>query len=161
MHRLATKDDFQIIYALYMDEAVNPYMFFERMSIEDFAPVYEDMLMEGNRFVYEYEGAVAGVYLIRRYPYRAMHNAYLGGVAMHPAQRGKGLGTKMLEDIFEQLKAAGIRRVELLVETDNPGAIQFYERLGFVQEGCLKGFTKRAYQNHFVDDYLMARYLTI
>jgi len=49
--------------------------------------------------------------------------------------RGKGLGTAMIDAGMQHLRSLGCPGVMLGVNSDNAGAIRFYERYGF---GCLK-----------------------
>jgi RimJ/RimL family protein N-acetyltransferase len=60
---------------------------------------------------------------------------------------------------LENMRQDGIRRVELMVEADNPRAFAFYRKLGFEQEGRLRAAYKRANELDFVDELLMARLL--
>lgn len=73
-----------------------------------------------------------------------------------PVQRhGQGVGHAMLTDAIERLKADGVRRIELYAESDNTQALRFYEKLGFVHEGTLREFYKRADEPHYVDEYVL------
>ncbi len=65
--------------------------------------------------------------------------AYLVGIAIDSAYRGKGLGTSFLAKCIELLKAEGIKYVELTVDSDNTGAVNVYKKkLGFVTTGNRK-----------------------
>lgn len=66
------------------------------------------------------------------------------------------MAREMVEDALARLRAAGVKRVELFVETDNARAIRFYKRLGFEIEGTLRDFYKRASDAHYVDEHIMA-----
>jgi len=52
-------------------------------------------------------------------------------------------------------RSEGIHRVKLFAESNNAQAIAFYQRLGFVHEGMLRDFYKRADETHYVDEYVM------
>lgn len=56
---------------------------------------------------------------------------YLGLIFVTPAARGRGLGTRVLEAMFDHVRAAGGLAVRLAVVTSNAGARRLYERLGF------------------------------
>jgi putative acetyltransferase len=78
---------------------------------------------------------------------------------MHPSFRGRGFGSRAIEETVHFARSQGVRRLELLVETDNPRAIRFYEKHGFVREGILRGAVRRASDPHDVDELAMARLL--
>jgi len=61
-----------------------------------------------------------------------------------------------MENVIATLKANGVRRIELMVERDNPRAIAFYEKLGFQHEGTLRKAYKRAADDHYTDECMMA-----
>jgi ribosomal protein S18 acetylase RimI-like enzyme len=50
-----------------------------------------------------------------------------------PRVQGTGFGRKMLETLFEALRARGVRGIHLDVGEDNQNAIAFYRHLGFVE----------------------------
>jgi GNAT superfamily N-acetyltransferase len=54
-------------------------------------------------------------------------------IALMPAFRGAGLGTRLLQQVFAEADAAG-KPVTIHVEIFNP-ARSLYERLGFVEKG--------------------------
>ena len=56
----------------------------------------------------------------------------VGGLAVHPAMRGQGIGTRLLQAVFTFARERGFRTVSLEVVDTNPRARQLYERLGFV-----------------------------
>jgi GNAT superfamily N-acetyltransferase len=55
-------------------------------------------------------------------------------VAIVDGYRGRGVGTALLEAIHERARAAGVARISLGVDHDNP-ARRLYERLGYVAFG--------------------------
>lgn len=61
-------------------------------------------------------------------------DSYLAHIAVYPKFRSLGLGTKLLEVLEEEARAAGSKRMVLDAETDNEKAIQLYERLGYTIE---------------------------
>ena len=82
--------------------------------------------------------------------------ASLGTLAVNPALHGQGIALAMVTDAIERLKADGVRRIELIVESDNAPALRFYEKLGFEREGTLRKFYKRATDAQAIDDHIMA-----
>lgn len=156
MRRLANDCDLARVFALYMDRAVVPFLGFDPMPLENFRPIFDELLASGAFFVYEVSGEIAGFYKVSRLPGRAHHVASLGSLAVAPEYQGLGIARAMVRDAIEELRASGVKRIELIVESDNPRAIAFYERLGFATEGRLRKFYKRSHEPHYVDDYLMA-----
>jgi ribosomal protein S18 acetylase RimI-like enzyme len=52
-----------------------------------------------------------------------------------PAAQGQGWGRRLMEAFCERLRMVGAGGVHLGVAKDNPGAVGFYRRLGFVELG--------------------------
>lgn len=80
--------------------------------------------------VIEIEGERAG----RLRVVRAPDHVELAGIQLLPAHQGHGIGTHLVEQILTDTRAAGLP-VRTSVEKDNPRAVAFYERLGFVAVG--------------------------
>jgi ribosomal protein S18 acetylase RimI-like enzyme len=57
--------------------------------------------------------------------------AKLDDVSVKEDQRGKGIGTALLEQLKEQLRKEGVTRIDVAVHMENPEARKFYENLGF------------------------------
>lgn len=156
MRRLATPEDIDTVFALYMHEKVVPYLGYDPMPLEDFKQIYRQLLDGRDFFVYERDGRIAGFYRASRYPGRVRHVASLGTLAVDPALHGQGIALAMVADAIERLKSDGVKRIELIVESDNAPALRFYEKLGFEREGTLRKFYKRATDAQAIDDHIMA-----
>ncbi len=50
---------------------------------------------------------------------------------LEPSHRGRGIGGKVLEHLEEYGRTAGLRGLELQVETDNAEARRLYDKFGF------------------------------
>jgi L-phenylalanine/L-methionine N-acetyltransferase len=87
---------------------------------------------------------------------RRAHTRSLGlWVASH-AQR-QGVGSALMQALIDVAdRWLGVLRLELTVNTDNPGAIALYERFGFALEGTLRGYALR--DGVLVDCHAMARW---
>ncbi len=157
MRRLATPQDIDAVFALYMHEKVIPFLGYDPMPLEDFRPIYQGLLDSGCFYLYEVDGSMAGFYRATRYPGRVQHVACLGTLAVDPAFHGQGVALAMVSEGIELLKAAGVKRIELFAESDNAPALRFYGKLGFEREGTLRKFYKRAGEADYVDEYVMAR----
>lgn len=156
MRRLATPQDIEAVHAIYSHEEVLPYLSYERMPLSDFVPIYRQLLESGSFFIWEIEGQVAGFYKATRFPGRASHVVQLGTLAVDPGRHGQGVALHMVGDAIDKLRSQGIRRVELMAEADNLRGLRFYGKLGFVEEGRLRGFYKRASDDHYVDELVLA-----
>ncbi len=64
------------------------------------------------------------------------------GVALLPALRGQGVGTRLITRALEAARAFGLSRVELTVRESNRNAIALYEKFGFVTEGVKRNALK-------------------
>jgi mycothiol synthase len=65
-------------------------------------------------------------------------------IVVHESERGHGVGKAMLLHAFRAYQERGVERVGLKVDSTNPtGALQLYERMGFVTDQRLEMWTKR------------------
>ena len=60
-----------------------------------------------------------------------MDEGHILNLAVHPDFRRHGLGTKLLEEVMDELKKNDCRYLYLEVRVSNLGARKFYERSGF------------------------------
>src|SRR5688572_9411245 len=56
----------------------------------------------------------------------------LESLSMLPEERGQGLGGRLMDAVFEELRALGVDEITLAVMEGNDDAWRFYERLGLV-----------------------------
>jgi len=68
----------------------------------------------------------------RLYVRRTDADIVLMDIALLPAHRSRGLGSRILQTLLDEASAAG-RAVTLHVEVNNPRARGWYERFGFVE----------------------------
>ncbi|CAM3719805.1 GNAT family N-acetyltransferase [Marinicrinis lubricantis] len=59
------------------------------------------------------------------------------GMAIIKAYRGKGIGTALLETLFQDLKAREVQQISLSVDPDNLAAVKLYQRFGFKEAGMV------------------------
>ncbi|SEF91241.1 L-amino acid N-acyltransferase YncA [Thermomonospora echinospora] len=85
------------------------------------------------------------------------HVRQIQGLAVDPAEQGRGLGRVLLDAACERARQQGARRITLRVLSTNPRAIRLYERAGFTVEGVLPG--EFHIEDRYVDDVLMGRSL--
>lgn len=96
----------------------------------------EAAMARGGRFaVFDGERAVGIAALRRMGLSRIRHRAELGPFYISPAAQGTGAARVLLEAMVRHARRIGLQQVELFVASDNPRAIAFYERAGFVRHG--------------------------
>lgn len=88
---------------------------------KDYRANYED----GDFLVIQVEGRDAG----RLYVHRSEGELHIIDIALLPEARGRGIGTRILNDLLAEAEASG-RTTRIYVENFNP-ARRLYERLGF------------------------------
>lgn len=61
-------------------------------------------------------------------------------IAVHPFHRRKGLARLLLADVLETCRAEKVEQGFLEVRRSNTGAIDLYEKFGFIQVGTRKNY---------------------
>jgi len=90
--------------------------------------------------VAERDGAIAGFLLGRRWP---EHDAgYVDILAVAPQEHGKRIGTTLLLTAFRSFADAGLSEAFLGVASDNPRALNLYERAGMKQRFRIDTFER-------------------
>lgn len=154
--RPASPADFEFVYTLYFHPATNPYLLYEPMSREAFAPIFDELIHQGLKYVAEVHDEPVGMVKLIRQTHRVSCTCYMGGFAVHPQFFGKGYGLQMLEAVKHWAAARGITRVELDVDDDNARAKALYEKAGFEVEGILRKLAYRKTDGRYYDNYRMA-----
>lgn len=159
IHRLASPQDFPVVYDLYMEKSANPYLTYDPMSKEDFIILYNKLLETETVFVAENEDEIIATYRLISKTDRQSHTIYLGSFTIKNDWQGKGFGKNILDHIkvcaAEQQKV----RIELTVDINNAAAIALYKRSGFEIEGVVKKSYRLSATNEYYDEYLMAALL--
>lgn len=78
---------------------------------------------------------IIGVLQITFVPYLTYQGGWratIEGVRTSSAERGKGVGTKLIQWAIERSKERGCHLVQLATDKKRGEALRFYERLGFV-----------------------------
>jgi putative acetyltransferase len=84
------------------------------------------------------------------------HKAELS-IAVHDDYQNMGIGTAMLNHLVGIAKMKKLRKIWLLVNTDNDRAVHLYKKVGFEIEGKLS--KERYFGGKFGDEYRMAIFL--
>src|SRR6202051_1258781 len=67
--------------------------------------------------------------------------AHLALLAVHPMQRKRGIATRLVSWLEECADTAGIERIRVEARSDNPAAIAFYEKHGYIQLDRIARYT--------------------
>jgi ribosomal protein S18 acetylase RimI-like enzyme len=62
------------------------------------------------------------------------HRGWINYLAVRPQLQGTGIGRRMMDEAEDLLRAAGCPKINLQVRATNRDVIEFYEKVGFVQE---------------------------
>jgi ribosomal protein S18 acetylase RimI-like enzyme len=154
--RLARATDFDSVYRISMHPAVIPFLSFEPMTASDFKPFFAGLLESQRFFVFDHIASVGGFAHVSRHAGRSHHTAFISTLAVDPEFHATGFAQAMMIRILRDLRSEAVRRVELVVETDNLRAIRFYKRNGFSTEGTLRGSYRRAHEDRDIDSHIMA-----
>jgi L-phenylalanine/L-methionine N-acetyltransferase len=154
--RKANLNDIDFTYGLYMNPGVNSFILYEQMDKITFEPIFSALVKEGVKYIFNVDGVDVGMFKLIPLTYRCDHIVYLGGLAIDPAQSGKGFGKIMLEAIIAHTKAQHFLRLELSVAAENLKAISLYEKAGFEKEGILKKYSHLKSEGRFMDEVMMA-----
>jgi RimJ/RimL family protein N-acetyltransferase len=90
-------------------------------------------------FVAEVEGQVVGSIGLRLAPYGVASF----GMAILDGYRGRGIGTRLVEEGITWATGAGAHKLNLEVWPHNERAIALYKKMGFVEEGRLRHHYRR------------------
>jgi RimJ/RimL family protein N-acetyltransferase len=146
--RRATPEDVDWLVALYNDEETEPFLGGRNPRTREavLAEVERSLLepRRTGRLIVELDGERAGVMAFDELS-EANRIAHLGGLAVHPDFRGRGVADEAAR-MFQRylIHELGFHRLELACYGFNDRAIRHSERVGFVREGV----KRRAYLRH-------------
>lgn len=84
-------------------------------------------------FVAQKDEEIIG-YVVARFSPGLCTSGRINEILVTKSERGKGIGTKLVERALSLLKKKGVKRVKLWVYKKNKKALTLYERLGFEKE---------------------------
>jgi putative acetyltransferase len=145
--RRATPDDVDWLCELLNGEETEPFLSaaraYDRPGIAAEVERSQSEPRRYGRFVIEVDGERAGVMGFEERSSR--HRiAHLGGLAVHPRFRGRGVADDAARLLQRLLFELGFHRLELACYGFNERAIRHSERVGFVREGV----QRKAYLRH-------------
>ena len=133
--RPATADDVAAIVAMLADDPLGA----QRESPDDLTPyltALERLAADPNQhlMVAVREGSVVGTLQLSIIPglsRRGATRSIIEAVRIHGAERGSGLGTRLIEWAIDESRRQGCQLVQLTSDSSRTDAHRFYERLGF------------------------------
>jgi len=104
----------------------------------------------------EKKDEIAGMaVLVKNKCFKRRHSAILA-IMVAPYYQEKGIGTALMKRLLDEAdEKLFLRRIELLVLTDNTPAINLYKKFGFKIEATRKNAAVK--DGRFVDEYFMGR----
>jgi RimJ/RimL family protein N-acetyltransferase len=145
--RRATPDDIDWLVQLYTDEQTEPFLGGNARDAPTIGAEVERSLQEPaktGRMIVEVDGERGGALAFDETS-GANRIAHLGGLAVHPDFRGRGVADEAARAFQRYLLIdLGFHRLELAVYGFNERAIRHAERVGYVREGV----KRRAYLRH-------------
>ena len=103
------------------------------------------------------DGKVIGSLSIAREDHAVTRHVASIGMMVAPEWRSRGVGSALMAAAVEWAKRMGVEKLALSVYPDNEPALALYRKFGFVDEGRLKGHSKKAIG--YRDEVLMGRWL--
>lgn len=79
------------------------------------------------------------------------------GITIKNGYREEGIGTKLMENLFNEAKKMGVKIIDLGVYCTNKRAINAYKKMGFIEHGVLPEAIN--YRGNYVDEILMFKHL--
>ncbi len=142
MIRRADRKDVPVLMEIYNDAILQTSATFDT-EIKDFQnrlAWFEEHTGRYMIYVYESEGAVAGYASLSRYRDRkAFDPAVEISIYVHRDYRGRGIGSKLMEQTLKSAEECGeIGTVISLITSDNEASIRLHEKFGFSYCGQLR-----------------------
>jgi putative acetyltransferase len=127
------------------------------IAVDAFKAKMEALASRGRYVVAELDDAPVGhAFLEPLGALAAISHVFQLTVVVHPGHIGRGIGTRLLEDLLGWAQRdSRVTKVELRVRATNKRAIALYRKFGFLDEGLFRN--RVALQDGtFVDDLAMA-----
>lgn len=93
----------------------------------------ESASMPLSGFVWEQDGHIIGNASLVPFRHKGKRIYLIANVATHPDHRRKGIARALTEQVMQHSRQRGVDDLWLHVRSDNPGAVQMYADLGFVE----------------------------
>ena len=158
--RKGTTDDAKkILIMLHQLDKETKYMMFEPQERKSSVEKIKDKLNKSHKeqvtFIIDDNTCIGGFLSAQRgEPNRIRHTAYIV-IGLLKQYRGKGLGTKLFEELDKWAIENNIKRIELTVVEENILARNLYKKMGFQEEGVREKSMK--IDNKYVNEIYMAK----
>tara|TARA_R110002111_G_scaffold178846_1_gene244583 strand:+ start:226 stop:705 length:480 start_codon:yes stop_codon:yes gene_type:complete len=119
----------------------------DRREIDDTVRIWLDYRKKKVALTIEDNGKPLGMGVLYLHPYEKIAHQCLFAIIVDAKERGKGVGTKLLEALEEKAKEVGITLLHLEVYEGNP-AERLYGRCGFKEYGRHPHFIKEEDGNY-------------
>ncbi len=126
-------------------------------EIEDSVRIWELFCKKGASLTSFFDGDSCGIAFLNLQGYKKFYHQCLITIIVDEKYRNRGVGTRLLEDLFILAKDKfNLENIHLEVYETNP-AISLYRRTGFTQFGVHKNFIKD--QGRYIGKILMEKVL--
>ena len=126
--RKAAEEDLDAIYEIERASFKDPYPLGYLKALHNLSPQ--------NFHIAERGGAPVG-YIIAT---EDRGRGHILAIAVHPAERRKSIGKRLVAESLKALRSRGVKTVRLEVRRSNVEAQRFYEELGFKYSYAIKGY---------------------
>lgn len=128
----------KISFDLQLRELKTPYKKTWKLTADDFED-YNEVMEENYSFGAFLNNVLLGFIICEEMDWN--NSLYIENILVAESQRGKGIGTQLLQQVLQLAKKKKIRIVELETQNTNVPAIEFYQKQGFKMSGVnLKHF---------------------
>lgn len=79
-----------------------------------------------------------------------LDGADMMNIAVHPQYRKQGIAQRLILELISLLQDRGVKSLALEVRASNKPAICLYQKLGFVQVGCRRGYYRNPKEDAFI-----------
>ena len=79
-----------------------------------------------------------------------LDGADMMNIAVHPQYRKQGIAQRLILELISLLQDRGVKSLALEVRSSNKPAICLYQKLGFVQVGCRRGYYRNPKEDAFI-----------
>ena len=140
MIRMLKEEDIPVCLALYNWYIANSTATFEtkELSLEEFGERVKRITKKYPWIVLAEDGEVKGYAYLDAYHEREAYRFTCDvSIYMSHTERGKGYGTKLMEEILMLAKKDGYHKAISIVTSDNVASMYLHEKMGFKRYGLL------------------------